>query len=125
MELTTNNIRAAKTGDVNASKIGAVNKLTFEPIISARSGGGLNFQLSPNLGSAATGRKFSPLNIAESHQQNPESSEKSEQKKIGEHSPPALGEIGNGPILESMNASMSCVLCSFFGGILRQFSPLN
>ncbi len=95
-----------KTGEVNAAKIGAVNKLTFEPINSARSGRepnfrlsgrGLRFQLSPKLGRAVAGRNFGLVNIGASHLHNPENSKKFEQKKTGEHSPPALWENGNGP----------------------------
>jgi len=59
-----------KTGEVNALKIKAVNKLNFEPIFSARSGrrskfrlssGRLNFELSPTSGGNGNGPKVQPV----------------------------------------------------------------
>ncbi len=61
---------APKTGEANTHKIEAVNKLNFEPIISARSGRGpnfrlsggrLNFEPSPTSGGNGNGLKVQPV----------------------------------------------------------------
>ncbi len=58
------------SGLVTSPQVGTVKKLTFEPIISARSGRGpkfrpsgrrLNFELSPTSGESGNGPKVQPV----------------------------------------------------------------